>query len=208
MVFPINAKPMRYRKKNKLPSLNSSDLVGARGSHVVEEEDTSGAEDEQNETLEERNQRILEEDTRLVMTLLAEGKIECPAASMPYENPIESFQESCQEEQKDGFEVLEAEEDWSILDGDDDRDEVSSQWTFATENQGTFLKAVVNGDVPLDPTPITVSNPTKLPKQYNRKSRSKATDDYLDFEGEYLAYKGDGLQGRARGTRRHRKGRG
>jgi len=193
-------KPMRYQKKNKLPMLNSSDLD--RGGDLSDDDDEEEAVDEEYETLEERNQRILEEDTKLVREMLAAEGLNCyPSPEM---NPVTN-DERCQEddEQRDGFEVLEEEEDWSILDENDDRDD---QWTFATENHGTFLKAVVNGDAPVEIPSATKIAQTKV--LTTRKTKQKATDEHLDFEGEYLAFKGDGIQGRARSSRRHRKGRG
>jgi hypothetical protein len=109
---------------------------------------------------------------------------------------------------RDGFVVLDAEkdDDWSVLDDDDD--EVSSQWTSATDNHGTFLKALVfGGVVPPVENSSESSKPTKnfsRPQKKDHAAKSDDQDQHIDFEGEYLSQKG---RAKARG-KKYRKGRG
>jgi hypothetical protein len=219
-------RPNHRSRKSKLPSLNNTDLHAWR-----DEEDEDSAEE-----IEDGVENDVATLSPGVVTVHVIGKASpgyaqtilppplCPSVSPDLDEDEDEERTADDfimiagsEEEEDGDDTVHrfagGEDGWSVLDGGD-VDETSSQWTFTSDHHGTFLTAALSAlgassDLESQAQRLQNTEAAQLNNWRRIVKKHSTTDDDIDLEGEYLAYKSDGAKGRTvRAGRRYRKGRG
>jgi hypothetical protein len=219
-------RPNHRSRKSKLPSLNNTDLHAWR-----DEEDEDSAEE-----IEDGVENDVATLSPGVVTVHVIGKASpgcaqtilppplCPSVSPDLDEDEDEERTADDfimiagsEEEEDGDDTVHrfagGEDGWSVLDGGD-IDETSSQWTFTSDHHGTFLTAALSAlgassDLESQAQRLQNTEAAQLNNWRRIVKKHSTTDDDIDLEGEYLAYKSDGAKGRTvRAGRRYRKGRG